>query len=170
MAAAAGAPPIDSNPIESPPPRSKEEQQPVVRTEVLRQCCHVVTPLTQSIQRRVATGGKDAGGGAATAATTGEASSMATVTGEGRRRRDVESLRREHYQSMLRQLYSLDGIRVAGLVGVALRCRRVQLGLSQTSLARMVGTTAFCIREIEMGLQAAPHELWTRIVTSIGMP
>lgn len=51
-------------------------------------------------------------------------------------------------------------------VGMALRFRRLQLGLSHNNLARMIGATPDYVRRIESGTTPMVHEMWQRIVHS----
>jgi len=50
---------------------------------------------------------------------------------------------------------------------IALRCRRIQLGLGCEELGRMIGMSAGYIESIEVGNRVALHNIWERIASSI---
>ena len=50
---------------------------------------------------------------------------------------------------------------------IALRCRRIQLGLGCEELGRMIGMSADYIESIEVGNRVALHNIWERIASSI---
>ena len=50
---------------------------------------------------------------------------------------------------------------------IALRCRRIQLGLGCEELGRMIGMSADYIESIELGNRVALHNIWERIASSI---
>ena len=54
----------------------------------------------------------------------------------------------------------------AGSIGISLKYKRLQLGLSQQSLARMIGTSKEYVNKVEEGTMPVVHEMWQRIVNS----
>lgn len=50
---------------------------------------------------------------------------------------------------------------------IALRCRRIQLGLGCEELGRMIGMSSDYIESIEVGKRVALHNIWERIASSI---
>lgn len=54
----------------------------------------------------------------------------------------------------------------AGGIGISLKYKRLQLGLSQQALARMIGTSKEYVSKVEEGATPIVHEMWQRIVNS----
>ena len=78
---------------------------------------------------------------------------------------DTES--RPDYKLKMKRLCNLSELESsASHIGTSLKFRRLQLGLSQKVLARMIGATVSYVREIEQGLKPMVHEMWQRIVNS----
>ena len=122
--------------------------KPKLELEVLRQQCHVATPLANSVacikEPKIPIHKKI---------------ERADV--------DNEQFERQRQQNILSKLCRLDVNPIQPLCGVALQCRRIQANLSQGAVARMTGSSEAFIDSVEIGIRTPSHELWERLVASI---
>lgn len=72
-----------------------------------------------------------------------------------------------HYTHQMNKLCNLADIEPSACsIGISLKYKRLQLGLSQKSLARMIGTSQEYVNKVEEGTTPVVHEMWQRIVNS----
>lgn len=79
-------------------------------------------------------------------------------------RQQTEGALQEHFKRFV-DLNVIDP--TSSTAPLALRCRRLQLCLSQEQLGGMVGSSADFINALELGKEVAVHSMWQRIANSI---